>query len=216
MITSLELTKSIDYDSYWKIRMKQGQEKLKHRHIIFIDWIRKGSRVAILGCGCNDFPCILKKQKKCYVLGVDISQIAVSCLKKKNISAIKADISSPDFNLKVKYNYVILSEVLEHISNPEQLIKKLINKTDFFIISIPNIAYYRHRLRLGLYGKFPKQWGYHPAEHLRFWSHSDFCELLKTMSLKILSQKSSNGIIGLKDILPNLFGNQICYLVGKI
>jgi len=77
---------------------------------------------------------------------------------------------------------------------------------------LPNSAFYRYRIGLMFKGRFFTQWLYHPSEHLRYWSHIDFLDWLKALNFNIIEFKSSNGPF-LKNIWPNMFGNQICYLV---
>ena len=116
------------------------------------------------------------------------------------------DITDPEFKI-AKCDYIILSEILEHLVLPEKLLNKVRNSAPYLLISIPNSAFYKHRISL-LFGRFFKQWAVHPAEHLRYWSHRDFLEWLEALDLKVIKYKASNG-----RPWPNLLGNQICYLV---
>ena len=114
------------------------------------------------------------------------------------------------------FDYVVMSEVIEHVSNSEYFVKtgyKLAKKA--LIISIPNTGYYTYRLRL-LFGKFPVQWVQHPAEHLRFWTIRDFKSWLTSLNIDISLLKivPSNGIF-LYKLFPNLFGKQIVFIIEK-
>lgn len=109
-----------------------------------------------------------------------------------------------------------MSEILEHLPMPEDIMGKIVERAEFLVISVPNSAFYRFRLQL-LFGKFFKQWANHPSEHLRFWSHKDFLDWLSALDFEVVKTEASNGLdigpIKLFKYFPNLFGHQICYLV---
>lgn len=204
--------KKIDYDEYWQERGFEIRSKLFEREEIFFNWINKGSRVFDIGCGNSRLLYELKNQKNCHVKGLDICQQVIDNLDKIDIETRKADITLDNFSIKGNYDYIIISEVLEHVAQPEDLINKLKDQADYLLISIPNSAFYRYRLGLMFKGRFFTQWVVHPSEHLRFWSHKDFLEWLEAMGLEIIKFKASNGF-WFKDLWPNMFGHQICYLV---
>ena len=205
------VVKQLDYDRYWSERGFKMRSKLMEREAIFLDWIGPSSRVLDLGCGSSRLLHELKERKNCHVSGLDVSSLVIGGLEQMGISVIKADIESADFRLADKYDYVVISEVLEHIKYLEDLIVKIKNNADYLVISIPNSAFYRYRLGLLLTGRFFTQWMMHPAEHLRYWSHKDFLDWLVAQELEVIKFKASNGF-HFKDVWPNLFGHQICYL----
>ena len=107
------------------------------------------------------------------------------------------------------YDTILISEVLEHIAEPERVVTGVRDHVGLrLILTFPNIAYLPHRLRL-LFGSFPVQWGWHPGEHLRFWSLSDFTWWLDQLGYEVVSVQASNGVRGLATLRPSLFGNQI-------
>lgn len=204
--------KKIDYNEYWQERGFEMRRKLMEREEVFFDWIEPRKKVLDIGCGNSRLLFELKAKKQCQVSAIDICPLVIENLEKAGIKAEIADISRETFSISQNYDYIVLSEVLEHLSQPEDLINKLLLKTKYFILSIPNSAFYRYRFGLAIKGRFFTQWVSHPSEHLRFWSHLDFLDWLKAMNLEVVKFKSSNGFFG-KDFWPNLFGHQICYLV---
>jgi len=200
------------YVDYWKNKGYQMRNKLMEREVIFLDWIKPNSKVLSIGCGNSRLLYELKKQKNCEVFGIDIDQSVIKGLQENNISGKTQDITKQDFNLENNYDYIIMSELLEHISLPEKLISKVKLHTNFLILSVPNSAFYRYRIGLLFKGRFFTQWAHHPAEHLRYWSHKDFLDWLKALNLKVKKIKPSNGPF-LRNFWSNLFGHQICYLV---
>ncbi len=205
------------YSDYWQKTGYEMRHDLREREVIFLDWVKDGAKVLSLGCGNSRLLYELKARKKCTVFGLDIEQLVVRALKEQGIEAQAADLSSVNFSLSDyfagKFDYIIISEILEHLALPEKLITKIRDQAEFLVISIPNSAFYRYRFGLMFNGRFFTQWLKHPAEHLRFWSHIDFLDWLKAMELNVVVYKSSNGPEYLRDFWPNLFGHQICYLV---
>lgn len=204
------------YPDFWAESGRSMRSKLMPREIIFMNWIPEQSSVASIGCGNSRLLYELKTRKKCDVIGIDIADSVLEGLAKNGIIAHKADISRKDFDcgtiFKHKVDYIIASEVLEHFAIPEELVGKMKPWTNYFVISVPNSAFYRYRLGLMFNGRFFTQWVKHPSEHLRFWSNIDFLDWLEAQDLKIIRRASSNGPAVMKDIWPNLFGHQICYL----
>ncbi len=140
-------------------------------------------------------------------------------MQKHSIPIVQADISANNFRLGNYYHnsfhYTIISEVLEHIPHPEKLLSDAGKLSEWIILSVQNSAFYRYRLGLMFRGRFFTQWIKHPAEHLRFWSNKDFMEWLDAIGFDIQNVQSSNGPHLLKDLWPNMFGHQICYLARK-
>ncbi len=207
-----------NYEVYWEARDVVIRERLRDREEIFLKWIAAGSTVLDVAAGNSLLPQILKERKNCRVTIHDISQKVIEKQKAQGISAETTDLASEAFRLTQDYDYVILSEILEHLTLPEKLIKKIAPRAKFLVISVPNSAFYRFRLQL-LGGRFLKQWAAHPSEHLRFWSHKDFMEWLDALGIEVIETKASNGFdIGSLKMyrwFPNLFGHQMAYLCKK-
>jgi len=205
-----------DYKVYWKNRNVKIRQRLLEREIIFFDWIKPKTKVLDIAAGNSGLLSSLKKDKMCDVYAFDVSQEVVDAQNKSGVIAEKRDISFDDFNIAGKYDNLILSEILEHLPLPEDLMKKIASNAEFFLVSIPNAAFYKFRLQL-LFGRFLKQWIFHPSEHLRFWSHRDFLDWVDSMGFDVVKYKASNGLdIGpfkFYKYMPNMFGHQICYLL---
>ena len=95
----------------------------------------------------------LKKDKACDVHAFDISQEAIDAQNNSGVIAERKNISFDDFNITDTYDALILSEILEHLPFPEILMKKIADKAKFFLVSVPNSAFYKFRLQL-LFGRF--------------------------------------------------------------
>jgi len=210
--------KSIDYNHYWRERGFALHKNLRERDIIILDLVPVNSKILDVGCGNSRLPVALK-DKGCNVAVADISGEVLKGYSQFGINGVVLDLEKIDqFKSSLNsYDYIILSEVLEHTKNPEEIVTFLLQYTNNFLITIPNSAFYRYRFHLMFGGRFFTQWVYHPSEHLRFWSHIDFVDWLSAMNLHLIRAEVSNGftLFGflpwLKNWWPNLFGHQIVY-----
>lgn len=203
----------LDYDEYW---ISRGEHSVRPRFKIFADIVREDSKVLDIGCGDGTNLKYLMEKKKIKGCGIDLSQTAVKMALGKGIDACVKDVSRPDFKLEDIFDYIIISELLEHIPNPEALVLALRNNfTTNLLISVPNVGYFKHRLRLCIGGRFPIQWRYHPAEHLRYWTAKDFKKWCTQLGFAIENMIASNGIPFLRKVAPNLFGNQIVFVLRR-
>lgn len=208
---------ALTYDDYWERRGYEAHKKLSEREVIIRDLVPKGAKVLIIGCGTSRLPLALR-DKGAVVTVSDIAPAAVALFTKEGFSGFLLDLENiGDASVSEQYDVIIASEVLEHIRNPERVIEVLSKHTKRFILTVPNSAFYRYRLHLMFSGRFLVQWAHHPAEHLRYWSHTDFLDWLNAMDLRVDAAIASNGLSckGLckfaKDWWPNLFGHQIVY-----
>lgn len=205
--------KELNYDDYWKDRGWQINKKLQPREYIMLDMMKVGARVIDVGCGNSLLP-VRAKEKGCNVSVADYSELVLGEYKKLGISGTKIDLEKPkEIKLPGKFDYLVLSEVLEHLRSPEQVVAALKPYTTHFIITIPNSAAYQFRYGLLVRGRFCTQWRHHPSEHLRYWSHIDFLDWLDAMGLEVISSPAAEGFSfrGRLPWLPNLWKNLLGY-----
>lgn len=205
------------YDDYWKRSNFSPNEKLNEREVILRDCVPAGSTVLIVGCGTSLLPLALA-EKGCTITVSDIAPTVVEFFQTKGVPGFILDLEHiTDASITGTYDIVVASEVFEHIRNPERAVEVLARHTRRFLICSPNSAFYRYRLHLMFAGRFFIQWKYSPAEHLRYWSHTDFLDWLSAQDLRVravipamgLSCRGWCGFV--KNWWPNLFGHQIVY-----
>ncbi len=199
------------YDRYWI----QGKSAHKYRYDIFLSWISPGSKVLDLGCGDGYLAELIEKKNNCDVTCLDISEVALKKAKARNLKVVLGSLEDPlPFNDN-SFDYVIATEALEHISATEKALLEMARVSKgHMLVSIPNIAFWKHRLTL-LSGHFPKQWVIHPMEHLRYWSVADFRKMLEKQNFKITHTQAGSGKRYLRDFWPNLFAEQVCFKLSK-
>ena len=138
---------SYDFENY------QDKSYFSSSHSIAIQQIKKQSSVIDLGSSNAEYLYFLKHNQKCYLKTVN------KFIHSKNLNIDEEEIVDLDINLPTKikeFDYVLLLDVIEHLKNPEDFIKKLFDETKHdqkIIASTGNIAFIFIRFML-LFGYF--------------------------------------------------------------
>lgn len=208
----------VDYDIYWdhKAKDKLGQLsswRLK-RAQVFTALVQDGDAVLDLGVGDGALLQYMLQHKQIVACGLDVSPKAVEFCRANGLNVELADINRPitDF-VRQPVDYIVLSEIIEHLPNPESLLNSLRPYArKGMIVSIPNTGYHQHRLRL-LLGRFPLQWVVTPGEHLRFWTRADFHWWAGQIGFEIAREVPYEGTPLLRDWWPGLFAAAFVFVL---
>ncbi|MCD5381989.1 MAG: class I SAM-dependent methyltransferase [Candidatus Pacebacteria bacterium] len=198
-----------DYNAYWETRGWKIAKGLKPREQLIYSAIPAGARVIDIGCGNSRLPVALK-EKGVAITVADVAPKVLEGYKTFGISGHQIDLTAIEqHTLTETYDYIIMSEVLEHVANPEEVILILKQYTRQFVITVPNSAAYLFRFGLMFKGRFFTQWVMHPSEHVRYWSHLDFMDWLTAMGITVTTVSVTDGFTfrGLLPWLPNLWKN---------
>jgi len=212
-ILKMPLDEFENYDEYWK---KRSEISVRYRDKYIASMLPDTGRVLDIGCGNGAFLKYLKSKKLgLELMGIDISDVAISRLKKEGIAGIVCDLTKEDMPPSVKADHVTLMEVLEHVANAEELIQK-IRRTGAmrFYVTIPNLGFFKNRLRLAFGGKMPiTMIFFHIKEHIRFWTVSDFKYWADRMGFKIVHYHGQYGTFFLWKVWPSLFASGMIYVL---
>jgi methionine biosynthesis protein MetW len=168
------------YEEYWSsgtISVDMNRAKLIE------DWFEFGSEVLDVGTGDGQVCEYLMKRRGLKVAGLDISEVASEKARQRGIGVEIRDINN-GLGLKTieLYDYVLLSEVIEHTQYPNLiLIDAIRHSKKGVVVTIPNSAYLKWRIQL-LRGYFPRQ----SFTHLHYWSIKDFELFCKALRIHIL------------------------------
>jgi len=212
-----------DYDEYWENRGFHAPSLGRAK--IISKYIDPDSKILDIGCGDGTIIEYLSKNNKPKeIVGIDISKRAVDYVKEKGFDAFEIDILSEDFIkflANKKFDYIIITEVLEHIKDPEKVILAIKNHfTKSIFVSIPNAGFFLHRLRL-LFGRFPLVMiQQNIKEHIRFWTVKDFIYWSNYHGFKVKDYFVSSGLYFkplsfLEKLFPSLFAQQIIYKINN-
>lgn len=116
----------------------------KHRimkyHQYFVENIEENSKILDIGCGIGALANSIAKKAE-IVLACDINrnsiEMAKSTFKNDNVKFIYADATSYEFN--ENFDYIILSNVLEHIKDRVIFLKKIKHLAKYMLIRVPMI-----------------------------------------------------------------------------
>jgi len=212
------LSLTLDYDGYWGRKRGSNMGYLSafqlDRAQAIGGAVPEGVSVLDVGCGDGAILQYLIEHKVVDAHGVDISERAVAHCRAQGLDVRLVDVTQSEaLNALAEYDYIILSEIIEHIPAPEGLLDSLRSHVrQAFIVSVPNTGYIWHRLRL-LLGHFPLQWLAHPGEHLRFWTHVDFLWWADWLGYRVRAAIPYQGTPFLKCLWPNLFASGIVYVL---
>lgn len=148
-----------------------------------IELVGFSKRVLEFGC-YNGFVSRVLKERDCRVTGIEIDKEVAEIAKEFCKDVIIGDIEEIDYEkvLKDKYDVALFGDVLEHLKNPENILRKVqpfLKEDGFIVISIPNIAHWSIRLQL-LKGDFDYvDMGILDETHLRFFTKKSIVKLLE-------------------------------------
>lgn len=154
---------------------------LKTEHQIITDWVEQNSTVLDLGCGKGGLMALLTKEKQVEAQGIEIDQRSIGECVSKGLSVFQQDIDTglSEYGNQV-FDYVILSQTLQQVKNPDFVLKESLRVGKQVIVSFPNFVYYPARFQIFFKGKVPKttalphEW--HQTPNLHFLSINDFKE----------------------------------------
>jgi len=174
------------------------KHRLMNYHQFFIDNIEKNSNVLDIGCGNGSLTYDLaKKARKVVAIDFDKNSIqnAIKRFNKGNIRYIVGDATK--YKFEEFFDYIILSNVLEHIKERKQLLLKIKHFAKYLLIRVPMIS----RGWLPLY---KKEMGFDyrlDSSHYVEYTFESFNNEIESVGLKIISYVINFGEIWAK-IVP--------------
>jgi len=176
--------------------------------------IRDG-RLLDLGCGNGDLIFICRsKFRECY--GVDISLARVERAKRhaleRHIDGLYFCEYDVDKGLPFSdsfFDAVTCIAVLEHVFNPPNVVNEIhrvLKPNGFFIVQVPNVAWFPYRIQL-LFGKLPKTDGSYLGadwEHLHWFTKDVLVKLLLASGFQIKQVTCSGVFAKYRKIWPSL------------
>lgn len=175
------------------------------------------SNKTLLDVGCNaGYLGKTLKSKNIICDGIDINKKFLSIAKKHYRHTYPKNLYDSKLNLKPKYfyDYIVLSDILEHLPRPDLLLielKKYLKKDSKIIISLPNVARLEIRLKL-VFGKFDYSPGILSSDHLRFFTKISAQKMFQECGYKI-EKIIPTGLGHQIKLFPNLTAFQFIYIL---
>jgi len=199
-------------DSYYD-REWSGREGQRHeRFDAIMEMLTPGSKVLDMGCGDGVLCSLLSEELKCTVHGADFSRVALERVKERGFPTVRVDIEKPLPFDDDSFDYVVCSEVLEHIFDPQAALKEMARVASrSVVVTVPNVGFILDRLRLLIKGRFPIT----DPGHIRFWTRTDFIEMVDELGLKVRRVQGSHFRPRFVRRPASLFATVLCYEVSK-
>ncbi|OGR07937.1 MAG: methionine biosynthesis protein MetW [Deltaproteobacteria bacterium RIFOXYD12_FULL_50_9] len=192
---------------------------------IIASWITPGAKVLDLGCGEGDLLSFLKEQKQVYGTGIECQESKVAQCIAAGLPVLQGDINSEveDYPDKA-FDYVILSQTLQQVFDPEKLIHAMLRIGGQAIVSFPNFSHWRNRLQLLTTGYAPKNrqlpFEWYNTPNIRVITLNDFRRFARLAGFTILKEVAINTDHHNEDgnIINHLAGLRATYgifMIGK-
>lgn len=157
-------------------------------HSIIARQVKDGSTVLDIGCGVGIIGELLYKNKQCINYGIEIDSEAADIAQKSNYyqKVFAISIDDPEERKiiekeNIKFDYIILADVLEHVLNPTETlyhVSKWLTQNGKIIVSVPNIAYADIIKGLLNHTFNYQKTGILDSTHLHFFTKKSFIEMV--------------------------------------
>ncbi len=190
-------------------------------HQIITRWVRPQSHVLDVGCASGYLMRLLRDTRGCTCVGIETGAAAAEA-ERQGFEVIEG-LAPEAFGAAQRrgpYDHVVLADVLEHTPDPEPILRAvadLLAPDGSVIVSLPNIAYLRARLRV-LRG----DWSYDDSgifdrTHLRFFTVATARQLLQQSGLDLrgeafvgpLTYRMGEPGVALTRLRPQVLANQL-------
>ncbi|WP_319541265.1 methionine biosynthesis protein MetW [uncultured Pseudodesulfovibrio sp.] len=192
---------------------------------VIASWIEPGSKVLDLGCRTGSLLNYLTQEKHIIGTGIEIDEDAAGQAIAKGLSVIHGDIYEeledyPDN----AFDYVILSQALMQVSDPETCIRDMLRVGKLGIVSFPNFTHYKNRLQMFFTGRAPMSkelpYEWYNTPNIRVIPIIDFRRFCAGMNVPIVKEVAistyhhdeKGRVI---TFLPNLFATFGIFMLGQ-
>lgn len=192
---------------------------------VIASWIEPDARVLDLGCRTGSLLAYLTEHKRIVGTGIEIDEGHAGEAISKGLSVIHGDIYEeiedyPDN----AFDYVILSQALMQVLDPETLIREMLRVGRLGVVSFPNFTHYKNRLQMLFTGRAPMSkelpYEWYNTPNIRVIPIIDFRRFCADMRVPIVKEVAisthhhdeKGKVITL---LPNLFATFGIFMLGR-
>jgi len=199
--------------------------KMRYDLQIIASWIEPGSQVLDLGCGEGDLLKFLINHKQVSGSGIEHNENKVAECIEKGLSVLQGDINDEVLDYPDNtFDYVILSQTLQQVYEPDTLIRSMMRIGKKGIVSFPNFSHWGIRLQLLLSGyapisrQLPYEW--YDTPNIRVITIKDFRKFTQEVGFKIVKEAAINThsedrFGKVIKVFPNLRATYGIFLIGN-
>ena len=192
---------------------------------IIASWIEPSSQVLDLGCGEGELLKFLINHKHVRGSGIEHNENKVAECIEKGLSVLQGDINDEVLDYPDNtFDYVILSQTLQQVYEPDTLIRSMMRIGKKGIVSFPNFSHWGIRLQLLLSGyapisrQLPYEW--YDTPNIRVITIKDFRKFTQEVGFTILKEvaintQSENRYGKVIKVFPNLRATYGIFLIGN-
>ncbi len=192
---------------------------------IIASWIEPKSRILDLGCGSGDLLKFLINHRQVKGSGIEHDESKVAECIEKGLSVLQGDINEEILDYPDNtFDYVILSQTLQQVYEPDTLIRAMMRVGKKGIVSFPNFSHWRVRSQLFFKGyapisrQLPYEW--YDTPNIRVVTIKDFRRFTREVGFTILKEvaintQSENRFGKVIKVLQNLRATYGIYLIGN-
>ena len=192
---------------------------------VIASWVEPKAKVIDLGCGEGDLLAYLQENKQVSGTGIERQEAKAAQCIRRGLSVLQGDINEEVLDYQDNtFDYAILSQTLQQVYNPAQLIRSLLRISKKVIVSFPNFGNWYIRLQVLFTGCAPKTkelpYDWYDTPNIRVITINDFRIFAKNIGFDIVKEVAINthhhemqgNIIR---YLPNLRASYGIFLIGK-
>lgn len=191
-------------------------------HQVIAGWVRQRSRVLDVGCADGYLMQLLRDTRGASCVGVEAASAPAATAALRGFDVVEgfAPAAFAQARRHGPFDHVVFADVLEHTVEPEEVLHaaaRLLAPGGTVVVSVPNVAYVRARLRL-LRGRWTyEDSGIFDRTHVRFFTCSTASELLQQAGLAVertafvgpLTYRLGLPGASLTAVRPQLLANQV-------